>query len=246
MDADFDARLETDEVAFTDRDAALLRQIDTSGSLNRAADELGRSYSRAHKQVKALEVVFGPLVESQRGGQSGGGSTLTNRARELLAKFERLQAGYSSVAETSEAVLDGTVATRDGELGTVSTAVGTVKAIVPPNSDTVQVSIRADAVTLHDPQNSPPGDATSARNRFAGTVVEIRHGETVSHVTVDIGADEHLFALVTEASRERLNLAPGKDVVASFKATATRATAGQHIRPDLPENDSTADSGEAQ
>jgi molybdate transport system regulatory protein len=31
-------------------------------------------------------------------------------------------------------------------------------------------------------------------------------------------------ALVTEESRERLSLEPGREVVASFKATATRAT----------------------
>jgi len=121
-------------------------------------------------------------------------------------------------------VLDGTVEERDGELGTVSTAAGRVRALVPPGTDAVQVSLRADTVTLHDPAELPAKSGTSARNRFAGEVTAIDRGEAVSRVTVDVGADTPLVALVTEESRERLSLSVGREAVASFKATATRAT----------------------
>ena len=224
MDAGFDARLRAGDVAFDERDASLLRAVDDAGSLNAAADGLGRSYSRAHQRLTDLEDAFGSLVERQRGGASGGGSTLTPRAHELLARFDRLRAGYSSVAETAEAVLDGIVEDRDGELGTVSTAAGRVRALVPHAADDVQVSLRADTVTLHDPADVPDEGATSARNRFAGEVTAVDRGEVVSRVTVDVGADAPVFALVTEESYERLSLAVGAAVVASFKATATRAT----------------------
>ncbi len=224
MDAGFDAQLRADEVAFDERDARLLRVVDEAGSLNAAADDLGRSYSRAHGRLTDLEDAFGDLVERQRGGESGGGSKLTARADELLARFDRLRAGYSSVAETAEAVLEGTVEERTGELGTVSTAAGRVRALVPPGVDDVQVSLRADTVTLHDPDEAPDAGATSARNRFAGEVTAIDRGEAVSRVTVDVGAEGPLLALVTEESRERLALDVGAEVVASFKATATRAT----------------------
>ncbi|MEF8801819.1 MAG: TOBE domain-containing protein [Halolamina sp.] len=225
MDAEFDAQLRADDVAFDGRDAALLRAVDDAGSLNAAAETLGRSYSRAHGRLTDLEAAFGDLVERRRGGESGGGSTLTARAHELLARFDRLRAGYSSVAETAEAVLDGTVEERNGELGTVSTAAGRVRALVPPGAEAVQVSLRADTVTLHDPAEMPDESATSARNRFDGEVTAIDRGEAISRVTVDVGADAPLAALVTEESRERLSLATGRQVVASFKATATRATA---------------------
>lgn len=138
MDAGFDAQLRADEVAFDERDARLLRVVDEAGSLNAAADDLGRSYSRAHGRLTDLEDAFGDLVERQRGGESGGGSKLTARADELLARFDRLRAGYSSVAETAEAVLEGTVEERTGELGTVSTAAGRVRALVPPGVDDVR------------------------------------------------------------------------------------------------------------
>ncbi|WP_435119422.1 TOBE domain-containing protein [Halolamina sp. C58] len=224
MDAGFDATLRADDVAFGERDAELLRAVDEAGSLNAAASRLGRSYSRAHGRLTDLEDAFGSLVERQRGGSGGGGSVLTERARELLAAFERLRAGYSAIAETTETVFEGDVTERDGELGTVETAAGTVRALVPPEAESVEVVLRADAVTLHDPADTPTGDATSARNRFSGEVVAVDRGESICQVSVDVGADAPLVALVTEESRDRLGLEPGRAVVASFKATATRAT----------------------
>jgi molybdate transport system regulatory protein len=228
MDAGFDARLRGETVSFTTDDATLLRSIDDAGSLNAAAQALGRSYAHAHRRLQALEADFGPLVDRQRGGAAGGGSTLTENAHDLLARFDRLSTGYATVAETREAVLDGTVTDRTGELGTVETAAGPLRAIVPPTGDDVQVSIRADAVTLTDPEDTPEPDATSARNRFPGTVAAIDRGEVVSRVTVDVGADTELYALVTQDSMDRLDLAVGRDVVATFKATATHATRARH------------------
>ena len=224
MDAGFDASLRADGVAFGERDAELLRAVDDAGSLNAAASTLGRSYSRAHDRLTDLEDAFGSLVERQRGGSGGGGSTLTDRARELLAAFDRLRAGYSAIAETTETVFAGTVVDRDGELGTVDTDAGTVRALVPADADSVEVVLRADAVTLHDPADAPAGGATSARNRFSGEVVAVDRGESVGRVSVEVGADAPLVALVTVESLERLGLEPGREVVASFKATATRAT----------------------
>lgn len=224
MDAEFDARLTADDVAFDGRDAALLRAIDEEGSLNAAADRLERSYSRSHARLTALEDAFGDLVARKRGGSGGGGSALTQNATEVLARFDRLRTGYESIAETTEAVLDGDVTSRDGELGRVETGAGTLRAIVPPETASVSVSVRADAVTLHDPADSPGPDATSARNRFDGTVTTVERGESVSRVTIDVGAETPLYALLTNDSLERLAIAEGAGIVASFKATATRAT----------------------
>jgi molybdate transport system regulatory protein len=224
MDADFDARLHSDDVDFDARDAELLRAVDAHGSLNAAATELGRSYARAHQRLEALEDAFGPLVERRRGGADGGGSTLTDAAHDLLAAFDRLEAGYESIAQSEEHVLEGRVVDRDGELATVETAVGTLRALVPPDCTDVAVTLRSDAVTLHAPTDAPPADATSARNRLSGTVSAVDRGDAVAQVQVDVGTDEPLAALVTVESVERLDLGPGREVVVSFKATATRAT----------------------
>ncbi|WP_135824688.1 TOBE domain-containing protein [Halorussus ruber] len=228
MDAGFETHLRADGVEFDADDAELLRAVDREGSLNRAADELGRSYSRAHQRLTALEDALGPLVTRQRGGSGGGGSELTDEARAVLARFERLRAEFTGTAEVEETVLSGRVVAREGELATVETSAGRVRALAPEaDTDAVQVAVRADAVTLHAPEDAPAEAATSARNRFAGTVSAIDAGEQVARVLVDASADATLSALVTASSVEKLDLRAGSEVVASFKATATRASPGE-------------------
>lgn len=220
----FDAYIGTDGVTLDASDVDLLRAIDRTGSLNTAAEELGRSYAHAQRRVVELEEAFGSLVERQRGGAGGGGSTLTGTAEELLAAFERTRTGFEGVAGVAETVLAGSITRRDGELVTVDTDAGLVRALVPDGEGRVQLSIRADAVTLTHPDDTPVPEHTSARNRFPGTIRGIEPGERIARIAVDIGIDDPLLALVTEDSRERLGLAVGTEVVASFKATATRGT----------------------
>jgi molybdate transport system regulatory protein len=232
-DATFDASLRAGDVTFDAADAALLRAVASEESVSGAASSLGRSRSRALDRLKTLEAALGPLVERRRGGAGGGGSRLTEDAEALLARFDRLRAALSGTAGADEAVLTGEVASVRGELGIVATPAGDVRALLVhgtgktatdvPVGTPVQVSIRADAVTLHAPTDAPPGEATSARNRFSGRVTDLSPGETVVHVRVDVDGAS-LVALVTAESVDRLALHRGDEVVASFKATATRAT----------------------
>ena len=257
MDPGFDARLREAGTTFGDRDATLLRAVDDQGSLNAAASSLGRSYARAHERLDGLEDAFGPLVERQRGGAGGGGSHLTENARDLLARYDRLRTALSGTAAVEETVLTGRVVDRDGELATVETPAGRLRALAP-EADRVQVTVRADSVTLHAPDDAPSAGGTSARNRFEARVTGVDRGEAVALVTVavddqeegeaneddagtvrgdgDEGSDGRadadvdgearptLAALVTLDSVDRLSLEPGSRVVATLKATATRAT----------------------
>lgn len=227
MDAGFEARLQVDEMDFEAADAKLLHAIDHHHSLNAAADSLGRSFSRAHQRVKVLEDALGPLVERQRGGVGGGGSELTDNARKVLARFERLRTAYAGTATVEETVLSGKVIDRNGELATVETAAGTVRALTPEVAERVEVMLRADAITLHAPEDVPSTGGMSARNRFHGTIAEIDRGETIVRVGVDIGAEKPLAVLVTHDALAALELAVGESVITSFKATATRTTPTQ-------------------
>ncbi|PSQ20557.1 molybdenum-binding protein [Halobacteriales archaeon QS_9_67_17] len=220
---EFDAYIGSGDVTVDARDVTLLRAIDSEGSLNAATDSLGRSYGHAQQRIVELEAAFGSLVDRQRGGADGGGSELTETADELLAAFDRVQTSFEGVAEVAETVLPGALVERDGELATVETPAGRLRALVPSAGDgTVQLTIPADAVTLHEATTAPVPDTTSARNQFAGTVRDIEGGERIARVAVDIGADDPVLALVTEDSRERLALEVGREVTVSFKATATR------------------------
>lgn len=231
LDVAVEAQLDRQGVGFAERDVELLRAVDEHGSLNGAANALGRSYSRSQQRVVELEDAFGRLVERRRGGSGGGGSSLTETAERLIAEFDRLEAEFTGLTEIEETVLRGTVVERDGELGTVETEAGPVRAIAPPATREVRLAVRADAITLHPP-GSVPETKTSARNHFHSTVRDIVVGDALARVVLDINAETDMTVLVTRTSIDTLDLALGDAVVATFKATATRAYPDNSYRPD--------------
>lgn len=234
MDTDVAVSLTAGEVTFDVSDAALLQAVDREGSLNAASHTLGRSYSRAHKRLATLEETLGPLVERERGGEDGGGSVLTERGREMLTRFARIRAVIAGTAAAEEIGFSGTVRERTGRLVTVESGAGELQALADDGAgedgakitvgDKVAVTLTADAVTIQEPAASPTTDGTSARNRLSGTVTGIEYREGIATVSLDVGTATSLSVLVTEESCERLKLAPNRAVVATFKATAARAT----------------------
>jgi molybdate transport system regulatory protein len=217
------AALVRDGVEFDERDRALLREIDRTGSVSRASENLGRSRPRDLSRIETLEDAFGAVVERQRGGSGGGGSQLTATGETLLARYERLQAALSATAQVPETVLSGRVSDVSGELAEVDTPVGTVRGLHDGVAvgENVQARIGADSITLLDPGNDPEPDSTSARNRLTGPITEIDRGETVLTVRVTVD-DTDFRALVTDSSANKLGLAEGREVVLTWKATATR------------------------
>lgn len=59
---------------------------------------------------------------------------------------------------------------------------------------------------------------TSARNTYHGTVGQVRHGAVNSEVTVQLGPETQLTAIVTRQSAEDMKLQPGLDIYALVKA----------------------------
>jgi len=218
-----DPVIEIDGARIDQRDISALRGIEQHGSMHKAAGELGRSYSRIQQRITELEETLGPLVSRTRGGEGGGGSTLTPTAYDIIARFDRLQAEFTGLARAEESVFSGRVLDRAGMLGTIETAAGRVRGIVPADCEQVQIGIRSDAVALTTPAETPEPTGTSVRNRFEGTVTGIETEAGLARVAIDVGADTPLHALLTEDSLDKLDLATGSPVVASFKATATRA-----------------------
>lgn len=83
--------------------------------------------------------------------------------------------------------------------------------VIPGSAHAV---IRADDVSL-----SRTASASSVRNQFRGTVVELAPAGAITRVTVDVSGIS-LVAAVTTRSAQELQLAPGVEVFAAFKATA--------------------------
>ncbi len=61
---------------------------------------------------------------------------------------------------------------------------------------------------------------TSARNQFAGPVIAIKDGVVDTEVSIGLGPQLELTAIVTRASAENLGLTLGRDVLAFVKASS--------------------------
>ena len=82
------------QVALSDWRVQLLEAIDGTGSIARAAHELGVPYRTAWYKLRQIEGRLGiRLLDTQSGGATGGGSRLTPEARELVDRFRRASAG---------------------------------------------------------------------------------------------------------------------------------------------------------
>ena len=76
----------------------LLRAIDETGSISAAAEKMQVSYHRAWEKIHEMETRLGvTLVDTQTGGQHGGGARLTATARDYMARFDRFSSGMDEL-----------------------------------------------------------------------------------------------------------------------------------------------------
>ncbi|WP_100065170.1 winged helix-turn-helix domain-containing protein [Miniphocaeibacter massiliensis] len=69
----------------------LLLKVRELGSLNKAAQEMGMSYSKAFNVIKKCEKAFKKqFMEREIGGAKGGGSTLTEDGLNLIKNYEHI------------------------------------------------------------------------------------------------------------------------------------------------------------
>ncbi len=72
--------------------AALISQIAASGSISAAARNMGMSYRRAWQLVEAINASFTePVVLTAIGGKRGGGASVTDFGRQLVAQFHAME-----------------------------------------------------------------------------------------------------------------------------------------------------------
>jgi len=84
--------LDNDGKAFGEGPYRLLKLIDKTGSLNRAAGEMEMSYRKAWKILKMVEEKLGfELIERKIGGMDGGGSHITEKGKEIMINYERFR-----------------------------------------------------------------------------------------------------------------------------------------------------------
>ena len=81
------------DAAFGPGKADLLEGIAATGSIAAAGRRMGMSYKRAWMLVEQMNAMFAaPLVESSRGGASGGGARLTEGGEAVLELYRAMEA----------------------------------------------------------------------------------------------------------------------------------------------------------
>jgi molybdate transport system regulatory protein len=81
-----------DEIALGPGKIELLKHIQSSGSILRAAKAMNMSYMRAWKLLKTTEHCFKrPLVTKSRGGKTGGNARLTVTGEKALALYRKME-----------------------------------------------------------------------------------------------------------------------------------------------------------
>jgi molybdate transport system regulatory protein len=79
----------------------ILQAIDRRGSILGASGDTGIPYRKMWGAIRDMERSLGhPLVIKSRGGNQGGGASLTEPARDLMKRFERLQDGIEESVDS--------------------------------------------------------------------------------------------------------------------------------------------------
>ena len=78
----------------------LLQKIEETGSINKAAKQMGMSYKKAWVMINALNAqATKPFVIKQTGGEKGGGSVITEEAKSFMNYHHQLRQRFASFLE---------------------------------------------------------------------------------------------------------------------------------------------------
>jgi molybdate transport system regulatory protein len=78
----------------------LLQLIEDTGSINQAARKMGMSYKKAWEIVSRLNEKMGsPMVITATGGEKGGGSTISEEAKQMIAWYNSLRERFRKFME---------------------------------------------------------------------------------------------------------------------------------------------------
>ncbi|RLE76869.1 MAG: hypothetical protein DRJ44_02425 [Thermoprotei archaeon] len=81
----------------------LLKLVDNTGSISKAAEEMGVSYKFAWSYIKSIEESLGVrIVKTYRGGKGGGFTKLTERGKKLVNFYDELLNNFHQIAKIFE------------------------------------------------------------------------------------------------------------------------------------------------
>lgn len=226
----------------------LLELVDETGSISKAAKELGMSYKAAWAAIEKMNNLSeNLLVIKATGGKSGGGSKLSDEARIIIKAFHEARDHQQNEQENpgtgeSDGITFLEASTKNLYKGSVSNI------LTGPINATVGIQLRgldvlASVITRESLQRMDlkkddlvhalindrsitliKGDARnlaiSARNRLSGNIIRIDTSGVSAEVTLELKGGQTLHTIITMESLDIMNLKEGDQVTAIFKAQA--------------------------
>ena len=203
----------------SDKRIDILRGIGRTGSISQAAREAAISYKAAWQAIATLTNLAGvPLVERAVGGAGGGGATLTQQGRQLLALAEAHDAARRAVQAHSvsgAATAVARLAIRTSMRNQLPAAIGVLARTGPvvrvsmslPNGETIAARITQESAELLGLQQGMAAialckatavrieradDLTARRrgNRLSGIVAKVARGESGDEIVVALAGGE--------------------------------------------------------
>lgn len=84
----------------------LLEHIEETGSIAKAAKMMGMSYKKAWLMVDEMNThARSPYVITQKGGQYGGGTQITETGKKVMEAYKKLNAKLAAIAEAEQDLL---------------------------------------------------------------------------------------------------------------------------------------------
>ena len=92
MRASFQIRISKEKGFYGPGAHHLLQLTEELGSLSNACQHMGMSYTKGRKIISTMEEQMGtPVLETQQGGKTGGGSRLTEAAKQMMVRYSAFQ-----------------------------------------------------------------------------------------------------------------------------------------------------------
>jgi len=218
---------------------ALLRSVETHGSISAGAKAIGKSYKWAWDSIAQMnEASKTLLVSRSSGGKGGGGAHVSAFAKALLdyyddlerihqSKIVRYQEGFEAAFETG-AVHNNIASTLHGEIESVKCegvhceldiAYGAQRLkgkclcdLKLKAGDEVAFMVEANQIII-----SREAVAISAQNMLEGEITAIERIERDVYLSLRLATEELLQVLITEASVKQFDLKVGVRCFAYFK-----------------------------
>lgn len=238
--------LKNENSTFGAKRIRLLEKVDETGSISKAANAVGMSYKAAWDAIDKLNnLADEPLVIKVTGGRSGGGSTLTPAARELIKTFYEIEDAHDRtleelsgekktgisffLASTKNLFSSWVVSVVSGE---VNATVGLrlrgedlLAAVITRDSanrldlkkgDRVYALVNESTISLL--KGDGRNLAVSARNRLLGKVSRITSAGVSAEVEIGLPGGQSIYVTMTAASIDSMDLQLEDTVTALFKA----------------------------